>query len=130
MKQLYFIPKVKTNSNCTYVTLDESDMNYLIRRVTLLLANYAELSITNEGLDILTQRDGKKFGKRGRASTGNFKPNSRLSLLGGVLTNYYNKEQNFKNDISEGQLKYIANVINECSIEMKYDSIEFINRLG
>ena len=59
MKALYYHYKGETNSECTYVTLEPESMEYLIRRATVLLAIYAELTCTKDG-EFLTKEKNKK----------------------------------------------------------------------
>ena len=124
MKELYYHYKGETNSNCVYVTLQKESMDYLILRATKLLATYAELTATKDGEFLTKEKSKKLFGTR-RSHIAN----NRMSLLGGLIHNYYKKANPFTNDISEGQLPYITNVINECHNELNEEEIVFKLRL-
>ena len=129
VKEILYHYKGDTNSDCVYVTIDEDSMAYLIKRATILLAMYAELTATPKGDFVATERNATNFGKRGKTTIGSFKANSRLSLLGGLISNYYTKQSAFKNDISEGQIPFILSVMNECNVELNEPTLEFKNKL-
>jgi hypothetical protein len=127
IKDINYHYKGETNSQCTYVTVQPESMEYLIYRATILLAMYSELTSQSGGEFVIKEKDGKKYGKRSRG--GSYIANNRISLLGGLIHNYYKKEPHFRNDISEGQIPYITNVINECCAELNEPEIRFKNNL-
>jgi hypothetical protein len=110
-----------TNSGNEYVTIDYDDMKEFIQRAILILAKYAESTTSTVGKNTVTQKNKELFGTRKGGTH-----NNRLSILGGVVHNYFNKDHNFKNDISKSQLPYIENVINEYAIAFDEEEIKFI----
>jgi len=129
VKEIGYSYKGDTNSNCVYVTIAEESMEYLIRRATLLLTVYAELTATRAGTFVASERNAGQFGKRGNTTVAAHQTNNRLSLLGGLINNYYTKKPDYRNDISEGQIPFITFVLNECHTEMGEPEITFINKL-
>ena len=115
----------QTNAKCEYIEIHKEDMPKLIHRATMILTRYAELTADPNYIFVANERDQSQFGKRGKAAFAPFKANSRLSLLGGLIFNYYSKENSFKNDLSKTQIPYITNVINECAEAFDFDEIEF-----
>lgn len=129
MKEINYTAKGFTNSNNEYVTIDETDMGYLLNQVIRTMAGYAELTASSEGAQFICQRNKEMFGKRGKTRTAPGRSNTRLSVLGGIVTNYYTKQESFKNDISSNQLPYITQVLNECCEEFGFEPIVFKNQL-
>jgi hypothetical protein len=95
------------------------------------MATYSELTATSNGGPLVCNRDKELFGKRGKALVAPGRANTRLSVLGGMVNNYFSKEDKFKNDISISQLPYIANVLNECcdTSLFNFEPIVFRNQL-
>jgi hypothetical protein len=118
-----------TNANCQYVFISDEDMKEIIYRATIILAFYSELTADKKSLFVATDADESLCGKRGKTSVAQFKPNTRLSLLGGLIGNYYNKDRLFKNDLSLSQLPFIENVLNECFDQFNFDQIQFTVRI-
>jgi hypothetical protein len=129
MREINYTAKGFTNSNNEYVTVDTEDMAYLMNQVIRTLAGYAELTASSEGGVLVCQRNKEMFGKRGKTSIAPGRSNTRLSVLGGVVTNYFSKQESFKNDISSNQLPYITQVLNECCEEFGFEPIVFKNQL-
>ena len=127
MKEIKYTAKGFTNSNNEYVTIDEDDMAYLMNQIIRTMAIYSELTATSNGAGIVCNRDKELFGKRGKAAIAPGRANTRLSVLGGVVTNYFKKQDAFKNDISLGQLPYIVTVLNECCDNFGFEPIVFRN---
>lgn len=121
MLRIKYQSKGITNSGNEYITVDYDDMKEFIQRAILILAKYAELTTTPAGAKTILKKDKSQFGQR-RSGT----HNNRLSILGGVVYNYFNKEPNFKNDISKSQIPYIENVINEYAVEFDEELIKFV----
>lgn len=128
MKEIKYTAKGFTNSNNEYVTVDEDDMAYLLNQVIKTMASYAELTATSNGAGIVCNRDKELFGKRGKTTIAPGRANTRLSVLGGIVNNYYGKDEKFKNDISLSQLPYIATVLNECCDQFGLEPIVFKNQ--
>jgi hypothetical protein len=126
-KEIRYTPRGYTESNNDYVTIDEDDMGVLMNQIIVTLAKYAELTSTSNGSLIVTNRDKELFGRRGKTSIAPGRANTRLSVLGGVVNNYYTKPAKFKNDISVNQLPYIVTVLNECCDQFGYEPIVFRN---
>ena len=129
MKEIKYTARGLTNSNNEYVTIDSEDMCYLMNQVIRTMASYSELTATSNGAGIVCNRDKELFGKRGKTAIAPGRENTRLSILGGVVNNYFTKDDRFKNDISLGQLPYIVTVLNECCDNFGYEPIVFRNQL-
>lgn len=129
MKEIRYTPKGFTQSNNEYVTVNEQDMAHLVQQAIITMSSYAELTATSQGSHIVLQRDKELFGKRGKAAIAPGRANTRLSVLGGFVHNYFRKQDAFKNDISVGQLPYIATVLNECADQLGYEAIVFRSEL-
>jgi hypothetical protein len=129
MREINYTAKGFTNSNNEYVTVDADDMSYLMNQVIRTMAGYAELTASSEGGVLVCQRNKEMFGKRGKTSIAPGRSNTRLSVLGGVVNNYFTKQESFKNDISSSQLPYITQVLNECCEEFGFEPIVFKNQL-
>ena len=129
MKEIKYTPKGFTQSNNEYVTISETDMAYLMNQCILTMSAYAELTSTSQGASIVLQRDKEMFGKRGKTAIAPGRENTRLSVLGGFVTNYFKKAEHFRNDISASQLPYIANVLNECCDQLGFEAIVFRSEL-
>jgi hypothetical protein len=128
-KEIKYIARGLTNSNNEYVTIDQEDMGYLMNQVIRTMATYAELTATSNGAGIVCNRDKALFGKRGKTIIAPGRENTRLSVLGGLVNNYFTKDEKFKNDISLNQLPYIVTVLNECADQFGYEPISFRNQL-
>jgi hypothetical protein len=129
MKEIKYTPKGFTQSNNEYVTLTEPDMAYLMNQAILTMAAYAELTCTSQGSGIVLQRDKDQFGKRGKAAIAPGRENTRLSVLGGFVTNYFKKPEQFRNDISANQLPYLTTVLNECCEQLGFEPLVFRSEL-
>ncbi|CAB4153680.1 hypothetical protein UFOVP641_17 [uncultured Caudovirales phage] len=129
MKEIRYSPKGFTQSNNEYVTLTEQDMAYLMNQAILTMSAYSELTCTSQGAGIVLQRDKAQFGKRGKSAIAPGRENTRLSVLGGFVTNYFKKQESFRNDISASQLPYIANVLNECCEQLGFEALVFRSEL-
>ena len=129
MKEIKYTARGLTNSNNEYVTIDAEDMCYLMNQVIRTMASYSELTATSNGAGIVCNRDKELFGKRGKTAIAPGRENTRLSILGGVVNNYFTKDDRFKNDISLGQLPYIVTVLNECCDNFGYEPVVFRNQL-
>jgi hypothetical protein len=129
MKEINYTAKGFTNSNNEYVTVDETDMAYLMNQAIRTMAGYAELTASSEGSALVCQRNKEMFGKRGKTTIAPGRSNTRLSVLGGLVNNYMGKQDTFKNDISLHQLPYITQVLNECCEEFGFEPIVFKNQL-
>lgn len=110
-----------TNSGNEYVTVDYDDMKEFIHKAILILSKYAEMTTTTAGASTVIKKNKEMFGTRKGGTH-----NNRLSILGGIVHNYFNKDANFKNDISKSQLPYIENVINEYAVAFDEEEIKFI----
>lgn len=123
---IHYVPKQYTNSDNEYVTIDENDMGILIRQCVLLLAKYAELTALSAGAKLLLTKNKEQYGYRGqKAYIAPSTANNRLSLLGGVIDNYYKKASAFKNDLSKSQLPYLENIFNEAAEQFDDETIKF-----
>jgi hypothetical protein len=129
MKVIKYTAKGYTNSFNEYVTIDQDDMAVLMSQVIRTMASYSELTSTSNGAMIVCNRDKELFGKRGKTNIAPGRPNTRLSVLGGLVNNYYTKADNFKNDISLNQLGYITTVLNECCDQFGFEPIVFRAKL-
>lgn len=129
MRNIRYESKGYTNSNNEYVTIDQDDMADLINQAILVLTKYAELTASSGGSFVATHRDKDLFGKRGKADIAPGRANTRLSVLGGFIHNYFKKDKSFKNDISLSQLPYIEHVLNECCEEFGFEPLTFTNQL-
>jgi hypothetical protein len=129
LKEINYSAKGFTKSNNDYVTIDEEDMAYLIQQAIITLSSYAELTASSEGSLLVTQRNKEMFGRRGKTSIAPGRSNTRMSVLGGLVHNYMNKQESFKNDISVAQLPYITQVLNEACEQLGYPPIVFKNQL-
>lgn len=129
MKEIHYTQKGFTNSNNEYVTIVDTDMAYLISQAIETLAMLGELTATSQGSIAVTHRNKELYGKRGKARIAPGRENTVMSIIGGLISNYYKKDQSFKNDISMGQLPYIANALNECCETLGYEPIVFRNKL-
>lgn len=127
--EIRYTSKGYTNSNCEYVTINEDDMPELIHIAIQVLTRYAELTATSGGSIVATHRDKDLFGRRGKTAIAPGRANTRLSVLGGFVFNYFKKDHQLKNDISINQLPFLQNVINECSEEFGFEPIIFRNEL-
>lgn len=128
-KEIKYTAKGFTNSNNEYVTIDGEDMSYLMNQIIRTMATYSELTSTSNGSAIVCNRDRELFGKRGKTAIAPGRDNTRLSVLGGVVNNYFAKDDRFKNDLSLGQLPHITTVLNECCDQFGYEAIVFRNQL-
>jgi hypothetical protein len=130
MKEILYTPRGFTNSRNEYGTLNEEDMTYLVRQVIETLGAYAELTASSQGRMYVTNPDKEKCGKRGsKASIAPGRDNTRLSVLGGFVRNYFTKDNAFRNDISTSQMPYIESVLNECCDKFGFDAIVFRTKL-
>ena len=129
MKEIKYAPKGFTDSGNEYVTISDQDMAYLMNQAILTMAAYSELTSTSQGAGIVLQRDKELFGKRGKTAIAPGRENTRLSVLGGFVTNYFKKPEVFRNDISSYQLPYITNVLNECCEQLGFEPIVFRSEL-
>lgn len=129
MREIKYTAKGFTQSNNEYVTIDPDDMANLMNQIIITMATYAELTATSNGSGLVTNRDRDLFGKRGKTTIAPGRANTRLSVLGGIVNNYYTKPDAFKNDISLSQLPYIATVLNECCEQIGYTPIVFRNQI-
>ena len=128
-KMIEYTPKGFTLSNNEYVTIGDLDMAYLMNQAIITMANYSELTAMSQGSAIVLQRDKELFGKRGKTAIAPGRANTRLSVLGGFVNNYFKKQDIFKNDISVGQLPYISTVLNECAESLGFETIAFRSKL-
>lgn len=128
-KEIKYTPKGFTNSKNEYVSIDSQDMAALMNQAILTMSSYAELTATSQGSSIVLQRDKELFGRRGKTKIAPGRANTRLSVLGGFVANYFKKQDAFKNDISVSQLPYIASVLNECAEELGFEPIVFRSEL-
>jgi hypothetical protein len=129
MKEIKYTAKGYTQSKNEYVTIDAQDMAYLMNQIIKTMATYSELTASSEGALLVTNRNKELYGRRGKSSVAPGRHNTRLSVLGGIVNNYFNKQEQFKNDISLGQLPYISHVLNECCDQFGYEPITFKNQL-
>ena len=129
MRNIKYTSKGYTNSGNEYVTIDQDDMADIINQSILVLTRYSELTASSQGSFVATHRDKDLFGKRGKADIAPGRANTRLSVLGGFIYNYFKKDKAFKNDISLSQLPYIEHVLNEACEEFGFEPITFTNNL-
>ena len=125
MKEIVYKPKGFTDSGNEYVTLTPEDMTYLMNQIIMTMSAYSELTATSQGGSIVLQSNAELFGKRGKATIAPYRPNTRLSTLGGIVYNYFRKQEEFRNDISLKQLPFIANILNECCDQLKFEPLVF-----
>lgn len=129
MNEIKYTSKGFTQSNNEYVTIDAEDMQKLMSQAIKTLATFAELTATSEGSRTLMNRNRELYGKRGKADIAPGRDNTIMSVIGGLVRNYLSKQDVFKNDISLGQLPYIAQALNEYGPELGYEPIVFRNAL-
>ena len=116
-----------TVSNNEYVRLDQDDMSWLINEMIKTLASLGELTASSEGGKVLLNRNRELYGRRGKSDIAPGRDNTIFSVIGGIINNYINKQENFKNDVSLGQLPYIEHAMNETAGWMGRDAIVFQN---
>jgi hypothetical protein len=129
MKEILYTPRGFTQSNNEYVTVSDSDMADLIQQSILTMSAYSELTATSEGSGLVCNRNKELYGRRGNADIAPGRANTRLSVLGGFVSNYFKKDERFKNDISMGQLPYLSNVLNEVCNDLGYEPVVFRAKL-
>lgn len=129
MKEIKYTARGFTQSNNEYVTIDSDDMVDMMQQAIKTLAIFAELTATSEGSRTLMNRNKELYGKRGKTDIAPGRENTIMSVVGGLVRNYMSKDERFKNDISLGQLPYIAQALNEYGQELGYEPIVFRNQL-
>lgn len=129
MKEILYTPRGFTKSNNEYVTVSDSDMAELIQQSILTMSAYAELTATSEGSSLVCNRNKELYGRRGKSDIAPGRANTRLSVLGGFVSNYFKKDDKFRNDISMSQLPYLANVLNEVCEDLGYEPVVFRAKL-
>lgn len=129
MKEIKYTAKGFTNSNNEYVTIDSSDMADLVNRAIMTMSIYAELTAMSAGAGFVCERNRDLFGKRGKAKYAPGRENTRLSVLGGFVSNYFTKQDSFRNDISTNQIPYLTNVLNEECDQLGFEPVVFKQQL-
>lgn len=128
-KSIKYTARGFTLSKNEYVTIDSDDMRWLINEMIRTLASLGELTATSEGAKILLNRNRELYGRRGKSHIAPGRDNTIFSVIGGVINNFIDKEEAFRNDISLNQLPYIEHAMNETASWLDRDTIVFQNML-
>ena len=129
MKEIKYQAKGFTHSNNEYVTVEALDMADLIHRAIITMSVYAEITAMSGGAGFVCERNRDLFGKRGKTKYAPGRHNTRLSVLGGFVNNYFTKQESFRNDISTHQIPYLTNVLNEECELLGFEPIVFKQQL-
>lgn len=129
MKEIKYISKGFTQSNNEYVSVDPSDMSDLVHRAIMTMSVYSELTAMSGGSGFVCERNKDLFGKRGNSRYAPGRHNTRLSVLGGFVNNYFTKQEAFRNDISTHQIPFLSNVLNEECERLGFEPVVFKQQL-